>query len=190
MDWGRPFLTYGESSTSIQVPSPAFYHILAISSVPALSHILFPPLYPPRSFHHSDYAGARFELFPRLVLHAWHPSHTLSMSYILPFHTELSFSNIPILYLHYIPLSKKAKVFHSRIFLLLLLLFLPRACLKNHSRDLHSPQIVKHISRKAFFKHALERTNLDCFGIFLQKGTPGKRMCLPWLRPFQNAKNP
>ena len=31
---------------------------------------------------------------------------------------------------------------------------------------------------------------VDCFGIFLQEGTPGKRMCLPWRRPFQNAKNP
>ena len=29
---------------------------------------------------------------------------------------------------------------------------------------------------------SLERTNLDCFGKFLQEGTLGKRMCLPWLR--------
>ena len=36
----------------------------------------------------------------------------------------------------------------------------------------------------------LERTNLSCFGILLQEGTLGERICLPWLRPFQNAKNP
>ena len=47
----------------------------------------------------------------------------------------ISLFSISIIY----PCQKKAKVFHSRIFLLLLLLFLPRACLKNHSRDLHSP---------------------------------------------------
>ncbi len=29
--------------------------------------------------------------------------------------------------------------------------------MKNHSRDLHSPQTVKHISQKAFFKHALTK---------------------------------
>jgi len=28
------------------------------------------------------------------------------------------------------------------------------------------------------------------FGKFLQEGTPGEQMCLPWRRPFQNAKNP
>ena len=35
----------------------------------------------------------------------------------------------------------------------------------------------------------LERTSLSCFGKFLQEGTLGERMCLPWLRPFQNAKH-
>ena len=49
---------------------------------------------------------------------------------------------------------------------------------------------LQEYSYFSFCSSSLERTNLDCFGIFLQKGTPGKRMCLPWLRPFQNAKNP
>ncbi len=30
----------------------------------------------------------------------------------------------------------------------------------------------------------------EFFGKFLQEGTPGERMCLPWRRPFQNVKNP
>ncbi len=33
-------------------------------------------------------------------------------------------------------------------------------------------------------------SNLNCFGIFLQEGTPEERMCLPWLRLWKNAKNP
>ena len=49
---------------------------------------------------------------------------------------------------------------------------------------------IQEYSYFSFCSSSLERTNLDCFGKFLQKGTPGKRMCLPWRRPFQNAKNP
>ena len=30
----------------------------------------------------------------------------------------------------------------------------------------------------------------EFFGKFLQEGTPGEGMCLPWRRPFQNVKNP
>ena len=30
----------------------------------------------------------------------------------------------------------------------------------------------------------------EFFGKFLQGGTPGEGMCLPWRRPFQNVKNP
>ena len=45
-------------------------------------------------------------------------------------------------------------------------------------------------SWKAWNPLMLQQTNLNCFGKFLQEGTLGKRMCLPWLRQFQNAKNP
>ncbi len=34
------------------------------------------------------------------------------------------------------------------------------------------------------------RANKFGVGKFLQEGTPGERMCLPWLRQFQNAKSP
>ncbi len=36
----------------------------------------------------------------------------------------------------------------------------------------------------------LQRTSLSYFGKFLQGGTLGERIAIPWLRPFQNAKNP
>ncbi len=34
------------------------------------------------------------------------------------------------------------------------------------------------------------RANKFGVGKFLQGGTPGEGMCLPWRRPFQNVKNP
>ncbi len=32
--------------------------------------------------------------------------------------------------------------------------------------------------------------DFDLVLVFLYGGTPGERMCLPWLRPFQNGKKP
>lgn len=39
-------------------------------------------------------------------------------------------------------------------------------------------------------KKLFSTQNLNCFGKFLQEGTPGERIGIPWLRSFQNAKNP